>query len=159
MKMDIVLCKICKEPIWNYLCVECLASDIKGVLPTHLIRSFSKFHHNFKKYFYHKNHGTDCIHCRKPNPVSVCPYCYLNEAGNWMKGVDQILAKRLLRFIPPFRHRHDFPKPNVSMKFTEAVTELENTEMPEGICDRCGEFSESLSQEREDGWICEQCRE
>ncbi len=76
-----------------------------------------------------------------------------------MKGIDQIVAKRLLRFIPPFRHRHDFPRQNVSMKFTEAVTELENQTMPEGFCDRCGEFSENLRQEGEDGLACEDCRE
>ncbi len=158
MKMDLAICKICKEPIWNFLCTECLAKDIKEALPDHLVKGFSKFHHNFKRYFYNKNHGTECVHCKKPSPVSVCPYCYLNEAGNWMRGVDQIMAKRLLRLIPPFRHKSEFPKANVSMEFTNAITELENEKGTEGVCDRCGEFSENLKQHGEDGLVCEVCR-
>lgn len=156
--MDLVLCKMCKEPIWNFLCIDCLADDIKGVLPSHLTQSFRKFHHDLKRYFYNRNHGTYCIRCGKPNPVAICPYCYLNEAGNWMMGMDQILAKRLLRLIPPFRHKHDFPNQMISMKFTEAIEGLENGKEHSGLCDRCGEFSEGM-RETEGGWLCESCRE
>jgi hypothetical protein len=159
--MEPMICKICKEPIWNFLCVECIAKDIRGMLPSHLTPGFSKFHHNIKKYFYNRNHGTFCVRCRGHSAVSVCPYCYLNEAGNWLMGADQIMAKRLLRLIPPFGHRHSFPNESVSMNFTEAITELDdqdNKGSAPGVCDFCGEFSEALTR-TEQGWICEECAE
>ena len=152
---ELVVCKMCKEPIWNFFCVDCLSRDVSGVIPERLDAEFRKFHSEFASHFRNHMHREPCIRCRRENEISVCPYCYTNEVFYWLLKADPIAAKRIMRMLPIFKHH--YPREFVNMNFVDAITETRNPRKAEGICDRCGEFSENLT-EAETGWVCEDCR-
>ena len=147
--MDLVLCKICKEPIWSFICVDCLAEDIGKVLPHHIVSGFSAFHKEFSGHFHSDYDHEPCIKCRGINNVTVCPYCYLSEVIEKLFDRDVIMTKRLIRFLPFLKHPY-FKKDAV------AITELHNEKSMNGPCDECGEYSEDLEESCK-GWVCERC--
>lgn len=149
--MDFALCKICKEPIWNFLCVDCIAKDAKKVLPKRSMKDFSVFHRRIVENFYSHYDHTYCLKCRHENPVTLCPYCYISEMIHMISRKEPIMAKRFVRFLPFFRHPY-------SEKDARTITELKNEKTAYGMCDECGETSESLER-TENGWVCEDCRE
>jgi hypothetical protein len=155
MRNELVICKMCKEPIWNYFCVDCLSKCVHGVLPDDLRDQYADFHQNIIRHFGHELHKEPCINCKQESNVSVCPYCYSNEVFYWLLKTDPIAAKRIMRMLPIFKHH--YPREFINMDFVDAITEVKNMKPTEGICDRCGEFSENL-KETDDGWVCEECR-
>lgn len=149
--MDLALCKICKEPIWNFLCVDCIEKDVKKILPKGLLNDFGLFHRSIVESFYSYDDQTFCLKCRHPNSVVVCPYCYSKEMLSLISRRAPILAKRVLRSIPSFNHPY-------REEDAETITELHNEKTAYGMCDECGECSESL-EIRGNDWLCEDCRE
>lgn len=149
--MDLVLCKICKEPIWNFLCVDCLAKDVKKVIPKWLLKDFFLFHRRMVKNFHSYYDRTYCLKCKHESYVVVCPYCYLNEALSEMSKKAPILAKKLVRSLPFFKHPY-------TKKEARTITEFTNRKTTYGVCDECGEYSEYL-EKTDRGWLCENCRE
>lgn len=156
MKNDsLVICKMCKEPIWNFFCVDCLAKDVKGVIPENLSDKFQLFHSNIVRHFGHDMHTEPCVNCHKENEVSVCPYCYSNEVFYWLLRADPIAAKRIMRMLPVFKHH--YPREFINMNMVDAITQTGTSRKEEGVCERCGVFSENLT-ETDTGWVCEDCR-
>jgi hypothetical protein len=149
--MDLALCKMCKEPIWNFLCVDCMGKDVRKVLPEGLLKDFDLFHRRIVESFHSFYDHTFCLKCRHENPVVVCPYCYVKEMLSLFSGKEPILAKKVARLIPYFRHPY-------RKEDARAITELHNGKTAYGMCDECGECSESLER-RGNGWVCEGCRE
>jgi hypothetical protein len=151
--MDLKICKICKEPVQNFICVDCLKEDISGISSMHIRMPFLEFHEKLKSHFGNPLHKMTCMNCGE-NDVSVCPYCYLNEVFFWMLKEDAITAKRIMRMLPMFRHNE--PMEFVEMNFMFAITETKNSQVREGVCERCGEFSDYL-KEGQEGWTCAEC--
>ena len=149
--MDLTLCKICKEPIWNFLCVDCIAEDVKKVLPKRSLKGFSAFHRGIVENFYSPYDHTYCLKCKHTNPVAVCPYCYLTEMLSSVSNKEPILVKRLVRFLPFFGHPY-------REEDARTITELKNEKRVYGMCDECGEISEFLERTEKD-WVCEDCKE
>lgn len=150
------VCKICKEPIWNFFCPDCLAEDIKNWLPFHTRGNFDTFHRQFSGYF-HSNLDTAfswCLKCKNLKEASICPYCYANETVYWLKSVDPALANRFARFFP-----FDFEKigHNALLKTTNPPIDTRVKSQQFGICDSCGEYSDELECV-EGEWVCEDCR-
>ncbi|NIO22196.1 MAG: hypothetical protein GTN76_16085 [Candidatus Aenigmarchaeota archaeon] len=148
--MDLSLCKICKEPIWNFLCVDCIAEDVKKVIPREAIENFSAFHRGFAGNFNSHYDHTYCLKCRHENSVTICPYCYLTEMLSMLSDREPILAKRMVRLLPFYRHPY-------SERDARTLTELSNEKTAFGMCDECGESCESL-EKKDNGWLCEDCR-
>lgn len=147
------LCKICREPISNFICIDCLKRDIGGRLPENLRDKFLDFHRNLS---FHFNSRTSrfmpCLKCGLSDAPHICIYCYLNEVFNWFK--DNGLMKRLKRNLS-----FDFEGIRKSLKNHSAlpITETENHRETDGICDECGEYSENLIMINSE-WVCEGCR-
>ena len=147
--MDLTLCKICKEPIWNFLCVDCLAEDVRKAMPEHLADEFSAFHRRFVRSFHSHYEHMYCIKCKNTNSVTVCPYCYLKEVFTVFSEKDTITAKRLIRFLPFFKHPY-------KESDAKTLTEFRAGETNYGVCDCCGEYSDLLMK-TDEGWLCENC--
>lgn len=152
------ICQICKEPIWNFFCLDCLAEDIKGWLPVNLKPEFKKFQNQFITYFgLNLDAGTSfCLNCKDRKEASICPYCYSNEVISWLKMQDKGLAKKFKQIFPfdfekighkEFFRVHGFVKP---------ITRNEVIKRRFGICDKCGEYNNNLRYKTGE-WICESC--
>ncbi len=146
--MEISICNICKEPIWSFICTDCLKNDIKKWLPSHLSEKFEEFNAMLNFHFKSRTDESSlpCIRCKQQKNAVICPFCYILEAYESLSDVDKRTAKQLLLMIPfPRRTR----KENV-------ITQSERERFDEGICECCGEYSEFL-KEVEGRWLCERC--
>lgn len=147
------LCKICKEPIWNFICIDCLAGDIKKWIPGNLTEEFSAFHRSLSAHFYSKtDRFMSCLKCRVSSAPHICIPCYLNEIHSWFKS--HRIAGRIREMISL-----DFEGLEKNLKEHSAlpITEIKNHRERFGVCDECGEYSESLTLINWE-WVCEDCR-
>ena len=150
------MCQICKEPIWNFFCPDCLSRNIKKWVPENIRSSFEGFHKQFTAYFESNldnafNWGLKCKGLRE---ASICPFCYMNEVIYWLKSVNTRLANVFARLFP-----FDFDKigHKALLKTINPPIDSEIKSMQVGICDTCGEYSDELECE-EGEWICSDCK-
>jgi len=152
------VCQICKEPIWNFFCPDCLATDIKKWLPVSLASQFDAFHKHLLSYFHSglNNAFNWCLNCKTLKEASICPYCYTNEVIYWLKDKNVSLANKFAQLFP-----FDFEKIGHKEFFRthiHPITDKAPLNMQFGICDCCGEYSDELVNI--DGeWVCEKCRD
>jgi hypothetical protein len=148
--MDIAICQICKEPIWSFICPDCLARDIAKWLPKKLSTAFSTFHKDFTSHFqgFFSETKLQCIHCKQLKTASICPFCYIDETLSWLKEKNSDLASRLVKLVSNTRTSTGF----------QPVTEFRLEEPEEGICEYCGMFSHELVL-KNGNWICRECEE
>ncbi len=147
------LCKLCKEPISDFICTGCLGRDILERIPESLRGSLSDFHGTLS---YHLHSGKEgfmpCLKCRLSDSPCICIPCYLNEIHSWFR--ENMLLGRLERNLSL-----DFEALRRNLKEHSAlpVTETESTRERDGICDECGEYSDSLAVANSE-WVCPGCR-
>lgn len=157
MKESLSLCQICKEPIWNFLCIDCLERHIKRWLPVKLSSDFEKFHNTFSRYFRSFLNSEYCMHCKSYKDKPVCPYCYTNEVYHWLKGENRDLAFMFMNVFSFDFERSGFEEP-VKMENLIPISENREIQRQSGICDECGEYSEELGR-TENGLSCTGCME
>jgi hypothetical protein len=144
--MNMSMCQLCKDPIWSFICPDCLAEDIRKWLPTKLKGAFSKFNEDFLASFSMTIDidGLRCIHCRKIKLANICPFCYMAEVHEWLMHKNQKLANTILKGIPVTGDW--FIKGGVCSWKDGGVpiTETEMIRHEEGTCEACERFSEEL---------------
>ncbi len=156
MKASLALCQICKEPIWNFLCIDCLRTDISRWLPSSFASEFEEFHTTFSRYFKSVfSYAEYCMHCKSYKDKPVCPYCYTNEVYHWLKGKSSDLAARFIKLFFFDFENSGFAE-NVKTENLVPITEDMDIEKESGICDECGEYAEDLNL-TERGWVCREC--
>lgn len=148
-----VICKICREPIQNFICVDCVASDIHEWLPHRTSRKFSGFHREFLHHFQSWTDLELCVGCKGINSTTICLYCYTREFFHWLRKRNPPLARKSIQvFFPLYEiagnqrineHRHEH-------------LELNDTGYSEELCDSCGEWA--ILKEHNSEWRCEHCR-
>ena len=153
---DAILCQLCREPIWNFLCIDCLGKNIESWLPKGFSTQFSKFHYTLKNHFHTTiaDNFEPCLDCRKLNETPLCPYCYTHEVYHWMSALSPDTARKFSKifFFYPFEGS-EYIKSEQS-----PIEESENQRQSVGMCDACGEYSDTL-QQLDGGWLCEICKE
>ncbi len=152
---DPVICQLCREPIWNFLCIDCLGQNIEKWLPENFCEQFSKFHAEIKNHFhtFTADNYEPCIDCRKTSETPICPYCYTKEVYHWLSPISQDTAKNFRKtfFFYPFEGTENLKS------YAEPIGEISNRKFGTEACDLCGEFSENLSRS-EGEWCCEECQ-
>jgi hypothetical protein len=151
------ICQICKEPIWNFFCPDCLAKDVKAWLPSEYSKDFKSFHGSFSGHFHSSMDSTftSCLKCKAEKESALCPYCYVNEVIHWMKAENVNMANSFVRLFP-----FDFDRVghNVVLKTRSVPIDTEQERRHAGLCDVCGEYGDSLLH-TEGQWVCEKCRD
>lgn len=158
--MSLSICKVCKEPIWNFLCLDCLAEDVKKWLPSSYLTGFRSFHKTFVRHFITPQDATfdSCLKCKNLWEAEVCAFCYINEFISWMKHVDAPLVEKMSKsFIFSFERKGEFDGFFQNTRL-QPVTHIRCERQSFGICDSCGEYSDELMPAG-DGWVCLDCRE
>ncbi len=152
--MEMHICQICKEPIWNFICIDCISKDIKNQLPEKLSGEFLEFHNVISKSFRFTQEGfKPCLICGVSDASSVCPVCYITEMYMWFK--DNGLMKSVRKkFHFNFERYERLMKTHEIVPITEDEENMRGEEF--GICDECGEYSDELISV--DGrWVCREC--
>ena len=151
-----VVCQLCREPIWNFLCIDCLATNVEKWLPKDLSHEFTKFHNSVRSHFHTltADNYEPCLDCSKFNETPICPYCYTHEVYHWISTKNQDMARNFskLFFFYPFEGSEHVKSDRGPI---EATT---NTKPDLGLCDKCSEYSENLEQ-ASGGMYCETCKE
>ena len=150
---------MCKDPIWSYICPDCLGTDIMNWLPSYLAKGFAEFHNHFLTHFSINKDPTfeNCIKCGSPTEANICPFCYIVEAFHWLREKDENLARSLYKMLPL---SHDWRVTHlhgcVWKEGYRALDEVIADKTEQGICDECGGYSDRLALVNGE-WICSRC--
>lgn len=158
--MSMSICKVCKEPLWNFLCLDCLREDIEAWIPSAHIARFLEFHNSFTNHFLGHADATfdSCLKCKGRKQSQVCAFCYINELISWASNTDSQLADHMRKsFVFSFERKGEFDGFFRNTRL-EPLTQINCERESFGICDNCGEYSEELEQ-KEGSWLCSECRE
>ena len=146
--MESLACNICKEPAWNFMCMNCVAKDVDKFLPRKLSPQFQQFHRNFYTHFDSPqlilNGQVYCVNCKSTQESPICQHCYTREVHTWLEERNLSVARQFLKMF--------------SFGGLEEHTAADNpsSEVEFGICDECGEYADEL--ENVDGeWMCTEC--
>jgi len=148
----IQLCQICKEPINNHICSDCISENIKKVLPAELRHHVSDFHRMVSRTFRFRGGMRHCIKCGLSDAPSLCIVCYLKEFLSWSKWVNPQIRKEIKNKMR-FRLSQ-----KVEKRGFVPLTSLEDNMAIDGICESCECYSDRLHQV-EGMWLCEECME
>lgn len=158
---ETVICRLCLEPIHNFICVNCLQKSISQWLTKidqKLVNELQVFHSSLLNKFSSEQHHEFCVKCKNTVDTIICPYCYVKEIFWLIFDKNTKISKRLAKlfnfdffgagYLPTFKARNinstilTYRKPNSDFN----------------ICDSCGQTSEDL-KEANGAWLCETCRD
>jgi len=154
--MEMHVCKLCKEPIANFACLECLGKSISEWLPSPTKETFEKENKGFLDTFGHSHtrgtrHGLFCSN----EGSNICIYFYVNEVYQWLLASDKPVARRFRNLFAFGMRKVDFRE--IIISHAEPITESGGEKARTfGVCDVCGEYSEELS-EKNGEFICGGC--
>lgn len=157
------VCKLCYEPIFNFICFDCLERDTErflNLVSPELLNEFQTLQFSISTHFSFPYSQEKCIKCNNQISTPICPWCFINEVYFWLLEKDYLLAKFFSRMFNFDFLGTGYPGiiPNMVRKF-EPVIISERTERTDiGICDNCGQSVSELF-EIEGNWVCESCRE
>lgn len=157
MTGEIFICQICKEPIHNFVCIDCLAGDIKKWLPEHIVSRFLRFNEMFLEYFhYPHDHEVNTHHlvCNARGKSSICLYCYINEVFQWLNIQNKRVAMKFIKLFSFGFEKKGFR--DITKANPQPITELTKEGEEFGICDECGEYSDEL-RHIDGKWVCKEC--
>jgi hypothetical protein len=176
-KTGLVICRLCLEPLYNFICIDCLLDSTKQWLhkrgASDLIPAVEQRHEQIKSFLYSDFNSVTCIKCKQESDMWACPCCYLYEIYLIVKKYRPDLAKRFERiFNFDFHYRHGFTqltfwqslhRQPISTKNFEPVIDIDlrdrtNSRTDLNICELCGQASDDLKQENGE-WLCEDCRD
>jgi len=149
---EATICQLCREPIWNFLCTECLGNKVEQWIPKTLSHDFTEFHQGLQQYFHTTPDNYEpCLKCQLLSEKPICPHCYTTEVFQWMVRVDPATARNFGKIF----FFYNFEGTETT---SDAVMEVKEKEGDIGICDNCGDNSSNV-RETDWGWFCETCRE
>lgn len=157
---ETIICKICLEPIFNYLCVNCLEFSVRRWFEglSFDLSDFEKFSQNLKNQFESFAEKEKCIKCGKRAETIICPYCYAKEVFDLLSLRERKLAESFIKIF-----NFDFLKVGL---FSESiltrnlmpiiiVDDKESSDI--NICENCG--NQYDLRQVNGSYICEVCED
>lgn len=160
MKQETPICKLCLEPVYNFICVDCQHDSVVKFLEANrdLLGEFESFHKKLVQTFSTDQNTIKCIKCGKVSETAICPYCYAKEVFFWLLEKNPSVAENFSRTF-----NYDFMNVglNDSIKTRNLMPIIicdQREKSDINICDSCGEPSDNL-HEVDGKWLCEACRD
>ncbi|MBN2331452.1 MAG: hypothetical protein JXC85_06565 [Candidatus Aenigmarchaeota archaeon] len=157
----IPVCKLCLEPISNFICPDCLYKSVQQWIwrsEPSLIRRFRDFHVRFIETLVSQKTSI-CVACKQEYYHMICPYDYLKEVYAWLE--DSLPADKLREFLRIFSMGFKKTEINLESRFFyrnhgPAIQTWEKGDT--GICELCENYSDDLKRDSSNRYVCEQCR-
>lgn len=170
---ETLLCKLCLEPVSNFICADCLFKDVKKWLiltqHTELLPEITAKHDDIKSLIKIDVGETVCIKCRENVDEIACPCCYLYEmyAINKESGID--LGNEFEKYFNfDFKMHNAYSQlafwqslheESVSSKTFESIVIAEEQSSTDiNVCENCGQTSDRITG-LNGSFICETCVE
>lgn len=158
---NIPVCKLCLEPLSNFLCPDCLYSAIQQWVWRYkpgLIERFSDFHKKFLRTLISERTAF-CVACKREYYHMICPYDYIKEVHAWLS--DFLPEKTIKEFLMIFSMGFKRMDRHLEHRFfyRNGRPQMQTCERPDtGICESCENFSDNLMRDASDHLVCEKCR-
>ncbi|MEM7821292.1 MAG: hypothetical protein QXX38_00520 [Candidatus Aenigmatarchaeota archaeon] len=157
---ETAICKVCLEPIYNFICVDCLKEGVKkwiSVTIPEIKKEFLNFHRKMINLFFCEENGIKCIKCKRKINIVICPYCYEKEVFWLIFSKNIKLAKIFSKFF-----NFDFLGvgylPTFTIRDFQPVVLNESEEEEDlNICESCGQVS--YVKKKNGVWLCESCKD
>jgi len=155
------VCKVCLEPISNFICPDCIYRAIQQWMwksCPRLVGRFRGFHRAFVESVSSEKTAY-CVVCKKEFYHMVCSYDYLKEAYAWM--ADHLNEKKLREFIRIFSmgFRRIDRRASGWFFYRNRGPAAENGRGVDiGLCEVCENFSYDLRHDASNRVVCENCR-
>jgi len=158
---ETVICRICLEPIFNFICINCLKKSFSSWLAAKnqkLINEFQVFHDNLLKIFSSDQNQEFCIKCKQMVDAVLCSYCYAKETFWWIFSKDVKLSNKFAKMFN-FDFLGTGYMPTIKTRNLEPIIIVNKKEKSDmNICENCGQASSDL-REVNGSWLCETCQE
>ena len=157
MRKETEICKLCLEPIFNFICIDCQHASVVNWLSENgsaeLVSEFNKFHEKIKEEFASTQNVMFCIKCKQMKETAICPYCYAKEVFHWLLDRNPEVAKKFAKifnfgYSPTIEIENSMP--------IIIVNERESSDL--NFCEECGIVSDNLKKIN-GKWLCESCRD
>lgn len=152
---EIPICRMCFGRISNFLCTDCLNSDVERWLEIknkNLTESFKNFSNHFTTHFSSDENKTYCVKCRSESDKGICLVCYANEISEWIGEQDRNLSEEFRKQTLNFEIKEqNKPYSGPVNYYPKNITII-------GICEQCDNASDDL-RKTDGSWVCEDCRE
>ena len=170
---EATICKLCLEPVSNFICTDCLFSDVRKwlflVQHQELFPKILVKHNDIKSLIKLDANGAYCVKCKSEIGEIACPCCYLYEMFSILKEANQELAYNFERnFNFDFKMHHAYSQlalwqslheETVSSRAFTPIVLAESKNLTDiNICDNCGQISDIIT-EINGSHICEYCLE
>lgn len=154
---ELTICSICLEPVMNFICIDCLASQIKKVIPNSFLDEFNSFHLAIVKKFENTENIEFCIGCKQFKETAICPYCYVKEVFFWILDKDRKIAKKVVKIFN-FDFLETGYEEDIRVKNWEPLILSEKEEEVDlNACEICGQVAELT--EKNNLLVCESCKD
>jgi hypothetical protein len=162
MKRETEICRLCLEPIFNFICIDCQHASIVKWLSENgsaeFLNDFNKFHERIKEKFASTQNPVFCIKCKQVKETTICPYCYAKEVFWWLFDKNVEVAKKFAKiFNFDFLGVGYLPTIKVRNLWPIIITD-ERKSSDTNFCEECGVASDNLRKVN-GRWICESCRD
>lgn len=153
INIEPTICQLCREPIWNFICIDCLKTKVERWIPNTLSQGFNQFHQNLQNHFSTTPDNYEpCLKCEVLNEKPICPHCYTHETFYWLKENDAVVARAFSKIFFFYK----FEGTEILKSDCLPVETFKEKEGDIGICDNCGD--NNYLENIEGGWYCEVCR-
>ncbi|MFB6076356.1 MAG: hypothetical protein ABEK17_04395 [Candidatus Aenigmatarchaeota archaeon] len=154
------ICNICLEPIYHFICSDCLHEQVKewlGKNASYLIPEVEEIVQNIKENLLkNRENRVYCIHCKEEKTGFVCPYCFIREIYFVLKNIDKQKADELAQTFDFDFQRTGFYSIKKDVENFESIIEIEQQKLETGICENCELFQDELRMFNGE-FLCEDC--
>ena len=158
---EIPLCKICLEPITNFVCPNCLLKAVVQWMKTadpNLVSMCKRIHIRLVKISLSQE-ASFCVVCKKGYHELVCVYDYIKEFYSWLEFVmPEDKAEEFIKVFSFGYKKGDYEssdwrlhKEKVPIGFSRRISDM-------GLCEGCENFSENIEPDKSNCMMCEDCR-
>lgn len=154
----IPVCRMCLEPITNFICPGCLYKAVQQWLWKNMprqIENFRDFHEKFIDTCVSEKTAF-CIVCKKDYYHMICSYDYISEVHDWLEDFGS--KEQLEQFLRIFGMGLGKIDNGAYGRFFYRNLEPSQQEETSGFCENCENFSDSLKKDSSKHMVCEDCR-